>query len=84
MGEWWGLSATVVYHWRVVWWSLVQVQRNEHTMNVFAKSLRARRASRMPDERLRAQFAFLGMYVCREAFTTLTGLGFSTLQAARG
>ena len=53
-------------------------------LNVFVKSLRAHRASGMPDERWRTQFTFLGTNVCRDAFTTLTGLGASTLQAARG
>ena len=79
-----GLCATVVYNWRVLWWSLPQVERKEHVLNLFVKSFCAHRASGMPDERWRTQFACLCTNVCRDAFTTLTGLGASTLQAARG
>ena len=79
-----GLSATVVYNWRVLWWSLPQVQRKEHILHLFVESLRAHRALGMPDERWRTQCTFLGTNVCRDAFTTLTGLGASTLQAAKG
>ena len=78
-----GLSATVVYNWRVLWY-LPQVQRKEHILHMFVERLRAHRARGMPYERWRSQFSFLGMRVCREAFTTLTGMGSSTLQVARG
>ena len=50
---------------------------------MFVKSLRAHRASGVRDERWRMQYTFLGMNVCRDACITLTGLGASSLQAAR-
>ena len=77
------LTATMVYNWRVLWWSLPKVQRKEHVLQMFVKSLRAHRASGGCDERWRMQYAFLGMNVCRDAFLALSGLGASTLQAAR-
>ena len=36
-----GLTATMVYNWRVLWWSLPKVQRKEHVLQMFVKSLRA-------------------------------------------
>ena len=44
-------------------------------MLLFAKSLQVHRAAGFPDD--------LGIHVCRDAFLALTGLGVSTLQAAR-
>ena len=79
-----GLSANMVYNWRVLWWSLPLVQRREHVLHFFVSSLHAHRASGMPDERWRVQYTFLGMNVCRDAFIALAGFGSSTLQAARG
>ena len=78
------MSATVVHNWRVLWCSLPQVQRKEHILHVFVESLGAHRTLGMPDERWRTQVTCLGMNVCREALYTLTALGYSTLQAARG
>ena len=76
-------TPTMVYNWRVLWWSLPWVQRKEHLLHFFVNSLRTHRASGMPDERWRVQYKFLGMNVCRDAIISLTGLGSSTLQAAR-
>ena len=78
-----GLTATMVYNWRVLWWSLPQVQRTEHVLYMCVKSLRAHRTSGAHDEHWRMQYTFLGMNVCRDATITLTGLGASSLQAAR-
>ena len=39
-----GLTATMVYNWRVLWWSLPKVQRKEHMLQMYVKSLRAHRA----------------------------------------
>ena len=78
-----GLTATMVYNWRVLWWSLPKVQRKEHLLHMFVKSLRARRTSGGHDEWWRMQYIFRGTNVCRDAFITLTGLGASSLQAAR-
>ena len=78
-----GLTATMVYNWRVLWWSLPQIPRKEHLLHMFVNSLRAHRASGGADERWRMQYTFLGQNVCRDAFLLLTGLGASTLQAAR-
>ena len=78
-----GLTPTMVYNWRVLWWSLPQVQRKEHLLHMFVNSLRAHRASGLPDERWRMHYMFLGRNVCRDAFLTLSGLGVSSLQAAR-
>ena len=78
-----GLSVTMVYNWRVLWWSLPKVRRKEHLLSMFVKSLHAHRAKGIPDERWRMQYTFLGMNVCRDAFLSLTGLGASTLQSAR-
>ncbi len=78
-----GLTATMVYNWRVLWWSLPHVQRKEHLLRMFVNSLRDHRASGNPDERWLMQYTFLGLRVCRDAFITLTGLGASSIQAAR-
>ena len=78
-----GLTATMVYNWRVLWWSLPKVQRKEHLLRMYVKSLRAHKASGTRDERWRMQYTFLGMNVCRDAFLALSGMGVSTLQAAR-
>ena len=78
-----GLTATMVYNWRVLWWSLPKVERKEHLLHMFVKSLGAHRASGGHDECWRMQYTFLGINVCRDAFITLTGLGASSLQAAR-
>ncbi len=43
----------------------------------------AHRAARLPDDRWRVQYTFLGTRVCRDAFMTLTGLSASVLHAAR-
>ena len=78
-----GLTATMVYNWRVLWWSLPKVQRKEHMLQMFVKSLRAHRAKGGSDESWRMHYTFLGQNVCRDAFLSLSGLGSSTLQAAR-
>ena len=78
-----GLTATMVYNWRVLWWSLPKVQRKEHVLQMFVVDLRAHRARGGVDERWRMQYTFLGQKVCRDAFLILSGLGCSTLQAAR-
>ncbi len=67
-----GLTANMVYNWRLLWWSLSWTQRKE--------SLRAHRAARLPDDRWRVQYTFLGTKVCRDAST---GLSASVLHAAR-
>ena len=77
------LTATMVYNWRVLWWSLPQVQRKEHLLRFFVDSLRDHRATGLPDERWRVQYKFLGINMCRDAFLTLSGLGSSSLQSAR-
>ena len=78
-----GLTAIMVYTWRVLWWSLPKVQRKEHMLQMFVKSLRAHRAKGRSDGRWRMHYTFLGQNVCRDAFLSLSGLGSSTLQAAR-
>ena len=76
-------SATMVYNWRVLWWSLPWVMRKEHMLRLYVDSLNAHRASGMPADRWRVQYTFLGKNVCRDAFLILTGFGSSSLQAAR-
>ena len=43
------MSATVVYKWRVLLRLLPQLQRKQHIVHVLVESLRAHRASGMPD-----------------------------------
>ena len=64
-------------------WSLQQVQRSEHVLSLFVKSLRAHRASVMPDERLRVKNTCVATTVRRDTLTA-PGIGSSTLQATRG
>ena len=52
-----GLTATMVYNWRVLWWSLPKVQRKEHMLRMFAKSLRDHKANRVAEERWRMRFS---------------------------
>ncbi len=78
-----GLTTTMVYNWRLLWWSLSWTQRKEHVLLLYVQSLRAHRATRLPDDRWRVQYTFLGTKVCRDAFMTLTGLSASVLHAAR-
>ena len=76
-------TATMVYNWRVLWWSLPWVSRKEWMLRFFGGSLKASRAAGFPDERWRVQFSFLGQHVCRHAFSSLTGIGISVLHDAR-
>ncbi len=78
-----GLTATMVYNWRLLWWSSSWTQRREHVLLLYVQSLRAHRAARLPDDRWRVQYTFLGTKLCRDALMTLTGLSASVLQAAR-
>ena len=73
----------MVYNWRVLWCSLPKVQRKEHVLQMFVKSLCAHRASGGSDESWQMRYTFLGQNVCRDAFLSLSGLGISTLQTAR-
>ena len=77
-------TGTVVYNWRVLWWSLPWVSRKEHVVKLFRDSWLAHRETGLPIGCWRMQFTFLGQNVCREAFMALTGFGASFLQWARG
>ena len=78
-----GLNAftgTMVYNWRVLWWSMPWVARKGWLLKFFCRSLSDhRRDTHLPDERLLVLFLFLGQAVCRDAFMKLTGLGASML-----
>ena len=76
-------TATMVYKWRVLRWSLPWASRREHLLRLFHASLAAHRATGLPDERWRVQFTFLGVNVCRDAFLVLSVLGSSVVQAVR-
>ena len=77
-------TGTMVYNWRVLWWSLPWVSRKELLLSLCNRQLKAHKASSsLPDERWQIQWEFLGQPVCRDAFQLLTGLGVSMLQAAR-
>eukprot|EP00974_Lingulodinium_polyedra_P107588 10413141-Lingulodinium_polyedra.AAC.1 len=78
-----GLTAITTYNWRVLWWSLPTTSRKDYLSILCVDNLRAHRAQRMPDERGRIQYKFLGLNARRDLFAALTGLGASTLQTAR-
>ena len=54
-----------------------------NVLQMAVKSLHAYRAKGGSDERWRMHYTFLGQNVCRDALLSLSGLGSSTLQAAR-
>lgn len=76
-------TGTMVYNWRVLWWSMPWVTRKELLLSFCRQSLLAHRATKLPDDRWRIQWILLGENVCRDAFLILTGVGVSVLQAAR-
>ena len=76
-------TAAIVVNWRALWWSLPRTQRKEHLLSSFCRNLRIHREQGLPLTEWQMRYCFMGIYVCRDAFLQLTGLGASSLQDAR-
>ena len=72
-----------ILNWRVLWHSLPKVQRKEHLLRMFANDLESHKTRGGGADTWHMKFAFMGYYVCRDAFLRLTGMGASQLQEAR-
>ena len=73
----------VIRVWRVMWHCLPAAVRREKLMHMMADSFQKHREHAVPGVWVFDDYSLLGYKVCRDAFRFLTGIGNSSLTAAR-